>query len=274
MRGGLVLLALIGCGGHTPRGLGALADQAKVLGHRGAAGLGPENTEPAFQAANDLGVGFELDVTLSSDGEVVVIHDDDLDRTTTGAGAVSETPWVTIAELDAGSWLDPKWAGTTVPKLDEVLEKHAGQGLIDIELKTTPQKKELAKAVVDAVRRHDAVGQVVVTSFDPYLLGEVAALEPGILRGQLTATFKEADLNLLEKLVLRHVGLKRKSLPDFIAVEHVRANKRFVRRWQRRGYPVLAWTVNDPARMAELFALGIDGIITDRPDLGLKAAKR
>jgi len=270
MRGGLVLLALIGCGGHQPRGLGALAEPAQVLGHRGAAGLAPENTEPAFAAAAELGVGFELDVTLSSDGQVVVMHDDALDRTTTGSGEVSDTPWQTIAGLDAGSWMGAEWEGTRVPTLDQVLERFGGRVLIDIELKTTPRKLELARAVVESVQAHDAVDSVVVTSFDPYLLEHVAALEPLIRRGQLTATFKDSDLSLVQKLVLRHVGLKRKSRPDFIAVEHVRATRRYVKRWHRRGYPVVVWTVNDPERMAELRDNGVDGIITDRPDLALE----
>lgn len=262
--------ALTGCAGHQPRGLGALADQAAVVGHRGAAGLAPENTLPAFEAAVELGVAFELDVTLSADGEVVVIHDDSVDRTTDGQGEVRELPWSTLAALDAGSWLGPEWAGTRLPTLDQVLDAHAGRVLIDIELKTTPDRAALAEAVVASVRAHDAVEDVVVTSFDPYLLGEVADREPGILRGQLTSTFKDADLSFVQKVVLRHVGLKRVSRPDFIAVEHVRASRRYVRRWHRRGYPVVVYTVNDAERMKELLDNGVDGIITDRPDLALQ----
>lgn len=272
MRSLLSILLFAACGsGHTPRTFEGLPGPVHVLGHRGAAGLGPENTLPAMDAAAALGVGFELDVTLSADGEVVVIHDDSVDRTTDGEGEVSELPWSSLQALDAGAWYDAAYAGTGLPTLDQVLERFAGKVPIDIELKTTPRKAELAKAVVAAVKRHDATGSVFVTSFDPYLLEQVALAEPAIRRGQLTSRFKGADLNAIEKLVLRRMWLNGKSQPDAIAVEDARASKGFVRRWQRRGYAVLVWTVDDPARIRELREIGVDGVITDRPDSALEA---
>lgn len=271
---GLILIVGLsgaGCAGHDPRGLEDLAD-VRVLGHRGAAALGPENTLPAMQAAVDLGVGFEIDVTLSADGEVVVIHDDTVDRTTDGQGAVGELSLEALRALDAGAWFGEDHAGARIPTLGQVLDRFGGQVLVDIELKTGPDRAALAEGVVRAVRERQLEDAVVVTSFDPYLLSEVADRAPAIRRGQLTGTFRGADLNLLQKLVLRHQGLKRVARPDFVAVEHVRARRRYVRRWHRRGYPVLVWTVNDPARARELVENGVDGLITDAPDALLPVA--
>lgn len=245
----------------------------QIIAHRGGAELGPENTQATFALAAEMGVGFELDVTLASTGEVIVLHDDSVDRTTNGTGLASELSLQEIQELDAGSWYGADFAGEPIPTLGQVLDRFGGQVLIDIEIKTHPLREELAAGVVAEVQRLGLQDQVVVTSFDPMMLEQVKLLDPSIPRGQLTGTFKDDDLNPVTKLVLRRMWLNGKSEPHFVAVEHTRITKRFMRKQQRKGREVWAWTVNDPEEMKRLLDMGVSGLITDRPDVGLEVLK-
>lgn len=244
--------------------------QPRVIAHRGGAELGPENTQAAFAVAAGMGVGFELDVTLASTGEVIVLHDDSVDRTTDGTGLASELSLSELQALDAGSWYGADFAGEPIPTLGQVLDRFGGQVLIDIEIKTHPKRAELAAGVVAEVQRLGLQDQVIVTSFDPLMLEQVKLLDASIPRGQLTGTFKGADLNPVTKLLLKRMWLNGKSEPQVIVVEHSRVTRRFVRKQQRKGHEVWAWTVNEPAEMARLLGLGVSGLITDRPDLGLE----
>ena len=277
---GLLALAATACAGHNPRPadrvLTPSAQGVAIIGHRGAAGLAPENTASAFAEAADRGLSFELDVTLSQDGELVVIHDDTLDRTTTGSGDVAMTLWSDIARVDAGSWYGPAWAGEPVPRLPDVLSRFGHQVVVDIEIKPPPpgvSVQPVAQAVVAAIQAAGITQRVFVTSFNPYVLEAVRAADPSILRGQLVATFEGTDLSRIEKLVLRNLWLNRKASADLLAAEAAflrQRGPRYVRAMKRKGYRVLSWTVNEPEEMREMVALGVDGIITDRPDLALQ----
>ena len=268
------VLLLSACGSnHSPRSLNPVGD-VTVIGHRGAAELAPENTMAAFAKAAELGTGFELDVTLSSDGQVVVIHDDTLDRTTDGDGAVSNRSLQELRQLDAGSWYSNDFARERVPTLAEVLGVFGGRVPINIELKTSRDVEPLVEAVAAEVRKVDLADQVYVTSFNPLMLEHMAVVAPELRRGQLTHTFprKDSELSVMQRVVLRRMWLNRRSRPDFIVVNDERATARFVDRWHNNNMQVLVYTVNDPQDMTRLYKLGVDGIITDRPDLALEAA--
>lgn len=260
-----VLVSTVGRAGEPPRGLDALRGDVGVIAHRGASGTAPENTMAAFHRAAELGVGFELDVTLCASGEVVVIHDDTVDRTSDGTGVVAEMTLEELRTLDFGAWFSPEYAGEPIPTLREVLETFGGRVVIDIELKTTEARQALAEAVVHEIRRLGLVDHVFVTSFDPFLLGAVREADPSILRGQITATFDGAGLGLVKTLALRHMWLNGSSRPDMVAVQHVRADAAFMRRMARRGLPVLVWTVNEPAEARELRDRGVVSVISDYP---------
>lgn len=137
-----------------------------VAAHRGASRLAPENTVAAFEAAMASGaVALELDVQLTSDDELVVIHDASLDRTTSGHGAVRSLNAAEINGLDAGAWFSPEFAGERIPTLDQVLESTKGRARLNIELKDT-RTDRIAERVIETVRAHDAIDRVVVMSFD------------------------------------------------------------------------------------------------------------
>lgn len=248
----------------------AWADDLLVIAHRGFSSVAPENTMAAFRAAVELGVAFELDVTLSASGEVVIIHDNTVDRTTNGSGAIGEMTMTEIRNLDAGGWFGAEFAGEKTPTLREVLERFGGVVPIDIEIKDRKPHEPLADAVVAEIERADLVDEVFVTAFNPKILVRIRELNPDIRCGMLTAAFKDEDLTIIEKFVLRRLLFQWKVKPDIVAVEYVRVNRCNVRRWQRRGYEVLAWTVNEVPDMQQMLDYGVDGIITNYPDRLLK----
>ncbi len=248
----------------------AWAGDIQVIAHRGFSGAAPENTMAAFEAAADLGVGFELDVILCATGEVVISHDKNVDRTTDGEGMIGDLSLAELKSLDAGSWYGEAFTGETIPTLREVLERFGGVVPIDIEIKNCKPIEPLVDAVVAEVERADMVDQVFVTSFNPYMLARVREQNPAIRRGMLTGTFKDEDLSLIEKVILRRLWLRGKVAPVSFVEERVRIRKHKVKRWQRHGYEVLTWTVNDEAEMRRMIDIGVDGIITNHPDVLLR----
>ena len=279
----LALAAVLGslltaCAWHGPRSVDHLyaPDEVHIIGHRGARDLAPENTVAGFEVPAQMGYGFELDVMLSGDGECVVMHDSSLDRTTSGTGYVDELPWERIRELDAGTHFASSFAGEPVPELGAVLAQFGHDVVIDIEIKSprdTSTRAELAGAVVAKIEEHGLVDRVLITSFDPFLLEQVRLANPEIRRGQLYGTFHGTDLSFVEKYVLKHLLLNKKAQPDVLAAESAFLKQRYVERMKRKGYRVFTWTVDDPEEMKRLASWGVDGIITDRPDLATEALK-
>src|SRR5215213_10951386 len=139
----------------------------RVFGHRGAMGHAPENTFASFELALTLGVdAIELDVHLSADDQVVVIHDDDLSRTTDGQGVVRDRTLAELQRLDAGARFDAQYAGQRIPTLDEVLAWARGRCVLDIEIKGGPDPYPgIEQRVVDLIRRHVMTEQAIVISF-------------------------------------------------------------------------------------------------------------
>jgi glycerophosphoryl diester phosphodiesterase len=270
----------------------------EVIAHRGASAYAPENTLAAFRLAREMDADwFELDCTLAAGGEPVVIHDATLDRTTDGAGRVAETPLGTIRALDAGSWFDPRFAGERVPTLAEALaaaddaigvyveikafpgddevvaalrEALAARGGVPAEsaaireaLAASPTRNaELADAVVAAIRAAGTGARVVVQSFSPTICARVA-LEAPEIRTELLVDLRAADdatwaaaLDLAVRLGLRGTNPHRGTVTAArIAEAHA------------TGLTVAVWTVDDPEEMLHLADLGVDRIITNRPDV-------
>jgi len=242
-------------------------DAPLIIGHRGAAGVAPENTAAAFEVAASLGVPFELDIALCASGELVVIHDDTVDRTTDGSGLVSGMTLGALKALDAGSHFGPEFAGERILTLDEVFGRFGGRVPIDVEVKA-PAGADVAGLVAgltEAVARHDLWQDIFVTTFNPYLLEQLRLRAPRILRGQLYGTFEDSDLPTWQRFALRHRLLNRRAQPDMVAIDHTLASPRYVRWLQGRGYRVLVWTVNEPADLRRVLDAGADGIITDDP---------
>jgi glycerophosphoryl diester phosphodiesterase len=228
--------------------------------HRGAREIAPENTLAAFRVAQEIGAsGVELDVILTSDGEVVVIHDDTLDRTTDGSGQVRDMTLAELKTLDAGSWFAPQFAGQRIPTLQEVFALIGGRMVLNIELKTRSLTDDrLEVKVVELAERNDLAGSVILSSFNPLAIWRVKRLNPRLATGLL---YMEDT-----PLPLRRAWLRPLARPDGLHPRHTIVTPAYVRWAKERGYSITAWTVNDLHEMRRLIELGVDGIITDRPE--------
>jgi glycerophosphoryl diester phosphodiesterase len=228
------------------------------IAHRGASALAPENTIAAFERAVELGADvIELDLHMSQDGELVVIHDDTLDRTTDGSGPVHQRSLGELMRLDAGRWFGEGFAGQRIPRLAEVLDRFAGRVPLALEIKAgSTFFPGIEEKVVSALRERAAIDQTAVASFDHYALRRLKEIEP---------TIRTAAL-----LVGRPVSLSAIAGPakaDGLALEASFVTKTEVEVCRAAGLQIVVWVVNDPAQMRHFIRLGVDGIITDRPDL-------
>lgn len=155
-----------------------------VIAHRGASGRAPENTLASFEQAIAIGVdGIELDVHLTRDGQLVIIHDQNLARTTDGQGLVHEHTLAELKALDAGSWFGPAFAGERIPTLEEVLVRVAGRVPLQVEIKG--RTEGVTEATIAALRAHGLLDTTLMTSFHLDLLPLVRALAPRVRIGAL-----------------------------------------------------------------------------------------
>jgi glycerophosphoryl diester phosphodiesterase len=229
----------------------SIAGRPLVFAHRGGAGLAPENTMAAFANGLALGAdGVELDVHLSSDGAAVVIHDATVDRTTTGRGTVAHMGAAELAKLGA-------------PTLDDVLRQFRDTRVV-IELKVN--SKHLAHAVIDAVKRADAVERVCVGSFGQRVLNAVRGSAPALAT---SAGREEVRWALYQSWIRRAPGGPKYAgfqVPEMSHGTRV-VSPRFVELAHRAGLGVHVWTVDRVEDARRLISWGVDGLITDRPDL-------
>jgi glycerophosphoryl diester phosphodiesterase len=222
-----------------------------VWAHRGASGRTPENTMAAFRAAEaDKADGIELDVHLSRDGAAVVIHDESLDRTSSGEGPVRSRTLAEIQGLDAGCWYAPKFAGERLPTLAEVLAWAGGRLRINIEIKDAAAGHE----VLVLLQNHPG-SRVLVSSFDHRLLAGLRNDAPRLPLGFLW------ESRLWRRALARAVAAGAESF-------HPRADRtsrQLVDACHHHGLRVYPWTVDDPQQAEELVRLGVDGIFTNHP---------
>jgi glycerophosphoryl diester phosphodiesterase len=220
------------------------------IGHRGAAGYEPENTLRSFQRAVQLGADMvELDVHLCASGELIVIHDDTVDRTTDGSGSVGGMTLGELRALDAGK-------GEKIPTLDEVFTALQGRAAVDVELKGLGTAEPVYELVDGLVRRRRwALSDVLVTSFDWGMLEELRSLSDRIRLGPLV--YKEPFRALRFAPEIR-----AHSVNPF----HEYVDAGYVREAHRLGLAVYPWTVNEAADIERVKGLGADGVISDYPD--------
>jgi glycerophosphoryl diester phosphodiesterase len=231
-----------------------------VIAHRGFSGEAPENTLAAFRKAIEVGSDMmELDVHFSKDGQVVVIHDDTLERTTNGRGKVADHTLQELKKLDAGSWFGSPFSGEQIPTLQEVLELAKGNILVNIEIKNEylgPYTiSDLADGALQEVKRSRTAKQVIFSSFFP---SAVERIREGNSHARVALLYHKS-WNILEEVTggKPHpvLNLRRSFLTeDKIAEVH------------ERGLKVNTYTVNSREEMERFIRWGIDGIITNHPD--------
>ena len=236
-------------------------DRALNFAHRGALTVAPENTLASFQKAREMGAdGVELDVMLCADGEVVVSHDFTVERTTDGRGRIAELPLARLKALDAGAWFSPLFAGERMPTLREVLAWAGEDMLLNIELKSQSLGTDgVEQKVISLVREHQMEHRVVLSSFNPLALRRAKQMAPDVHTGLLYA----GDL----PIVFRRAWLRPLSLADALHPQFEMVNESYLAWARRSGYRVNVWSPTEAAEMQRLVELGVDMIITDRPDL-------
>ena len=243
--------------------LSQLPPQA-IIAHRGASLYAPENTLPAFELAIQQSAdAIELDVKLSLDQEVIVIHDQTVDRTTDGLGRVDRLPLGDILQLDAGASFGERFGGTRIPTLREVFETFGQQTLINIELTNYASPTDsLPARVVELVRQSAMEKRVLFSSFNPLALLRVGRLLPDVPRGLLA---------------LKGSGgaWARSWLGSLIPHQALHLDKgdttdRLILKTHKRSRRVYTYTVNQKDDMRNLFQMGVDGLFTDDPALAIE----
>ncbi len=229
------------------------------MGHRGAAGVAPENTLASIRAARDEGMSWiEVDVMLTGDGRPVIFHDDSLRRTTGVDTPMAETSYDRLAALDAGSWFGTGFAGQRVPTLEAAMELALDLGLgVNIEIKPTPGRDvETAEIVLRAssdIWPSDRPPPLV-SSFSTMSLAAARVLQPDWPRGLLVRGLPNGWRRQVEALGCVSVHLGNKLVNRFA-----------VRRVKEAGYLVAVYTVNNARRARRFLSWGVDCVITDYP---------
>jgi glycerophosphoryl diester phosphodiesterase len=242
----------------------AQLDLPRVIGHRGAAGAAPENTLASIRKARELGATWiEFDVKLTKDGHAILFHDDRLERTTDGRGAVAATSLAEIRRLDAGGWFGAAFRGEPVPTFEEALALCAELGLgINVEIKPCANREvETAQAtmatLLEAWPRD--LPAPVVSSFAPACLRVARKMAPEVPRGYLAGTLPRRWRELMAEYECAAMHL----------------NQRRIGAWQRAtilaaGVPVVLYTINDGLCARRQLAAGVTAVITDHVDWVLR----
>ena len=228
-----------------------------IMAHRGFSAGAPENTLPAFQKCIDGGfTAAELDVQMTADGTIIVMHDDNLKRTTGLDKNVWEVTYDEIKNLDNGSFFSSEFAGTTIPTLDEVI-KLAGSGkdtlFLNIEIKRNGHDDGIIQKVVDIIVANDYLDNCDVTSQDYSTLEDVREINPSVL----TAYTSAVGIGHIESL----------EAADIISIQETFATYENVERIHSAGKRVFVWTVNEEETMKNLIGLNVDAILTNDPAL-------
>jgi len=218
----------------------------EVIGHRGAAGLEPENTLRSIRRAIEIGVDrVEIDVRVTKDGRLVVIHDETVDRTTNGHGYVRDMTFEEIRKLDAGK-------GEKVPTLEEALNLTRGKVILQIELKVA----EATEPTIELIEENGAEREVVITSFIHSLLKKVRYLNPAIRTGAL---FFDVQEDIFERTI--------SACAEAIHIYYRNITPKLVENAHKRGLKVVAWNPDEVGDMKRIISLGVDAIGSNRPDI-------
>lgn len=234
------------------------------IGHRGAAGYCPENTISSFRKAVELGVDYlELDIQMTKDRELVVIHDPTVNRTTNGKGKVKDFTLQEIQSLDAGSWFHCNFAGEKIPSLSEVLEEFAGKIGFLIELKKPSLYPQMDEKLAEELEKRGLTSvdkQIIVQSFDRSALKRFHELLPTIPIGILV---KNTGVKMISNKNLKSFS----SYVSYVNPKITMVNKRMIKRIHHHGFKTIIWTVNKKNDLKTLKNFHVEGIISDFPDL-------
>ena len=248
---------------HTIDDFLQIDGRTRVIAHRGFSARAPENTVAAVLAAADVGAHMaEVDVSLTADGHLVLLHDEKVQRTTDGRGRIRDLPLAEVQRLDAGSWFSPEFAGEPIPTVEAVLGAAEDRILVNLEIKPETVDHGVVPAVVEVVRRLQMVDRVLISSFSPRALAQAAELAPELRTAVLYKPkyWKTSD----PRVMTRQVGA------DAFNVNRRRLTTRMAESCAAGGIPLGVYTANTPRQMNRLLQRGVHAIFTDHPDVLLE----
>ena len=237
-----------------------MSKRMEIYAHRGCSGDFPENTMVAFQAAcATYADGIELDVQLTKDGELVVIHDEQIDRTTNGTGFVKDIPFNQLKLYDAGSWFHPHFSNEAIPSLREVLELIKSENpamKVNIELKNDVFPYEgMERKVLACIKETEMMDRVIISSFNSISLKKFSELNAPIEQAFL---FEGMPANIVKKAEISHADALHCEASFAMSPEGSQAIG--------AGYPLRVFTINSEDQLNELKAAGVSAIMTDFPE--------
>lgn len=238
----------------------------QIFAHRGSAGTHPENTFASYRAAVKAGSdGIEIDVHLTKDQDLVVIHDATVSRTTNGKGFVKDFTLKEIKELDAGSWFAEEFKDERIPTLEEVLVfMSKNELLLNIELKNIANEYHgIEEKVIDMVGKYGLTNRVIISSFNHISLNKISRSNPEIECAILTLDKQYEPWNYIAS-----VGV------DGIHPQWSKTDKEMITEAQQRNHPVRVYTINKEAYMEAFITYKSAAIITDYPEMALEVRDR
>ena len=249
------------------------SDRPQIFAHRGGCDLGPENTIAAFDIGMSTGAdGLELDVHLSADGVVVVHHDKTLDRTTNASGAIAARTADELARVDAayrfarGGEFSFRGRGIGVPALGEVLRRYRGvPTIIEIKVYTAA----MGQAVAEEIRGADALDYACVAGFGLASARAARAALPGVPCSASQPEVRMAVYRSWLRWPVRRAPYQTYQVPEYADATRI-VSRRFIRHAHAAGLKVQVWTVDEEVDMRRLLAWGVDGLISNRPDVAVR----
>ena len=261
----IALCMIAGCNSHQCQ---RQTDRTLVIAHRGFSAEYPENTIAAFKAAVAAKADYiEIDVHLSKDGKIVVMHDDTIDRTTNGTGFVNDYTLIELREFDAGAWFNDKFAGERIPTLleeIEIVENTQTRLCVEIKEKQKQHYPGLEKRLVEIVQQNDLIGQLVVTSFNKDVVTNLKNIEPRIA---IAYDPSNEEYEAFKKQASQCAVTVLGTGANMACFNHKHLSKEIIAECLLNGVPLWVWTVNDENTMEKLVGFGIEAIMTDKPDI-------
>jgi glycerophosphoryl diester phosphodiesterase len=236
--------------------------RTQVTAHRGFSYVAPENTMYAFQEAVDINADYiELDVQLTADGQPVIFHDSDISRITGEKGSISDYTYDELLEFSAGSWFkrgETDYSDARIPLLAEVLELAKENNiLLNIEIKQNDTAAETARLTAELLEEYDMVGACYVTSFDYSVLKEIKTADSDIKTALISNIGTPATYTQMKYI-------------DAVSLNYSFVNKTIVNSTHKSGKRVFVWTVDKRVDIRKMIAMGVDNVITDRPDIAVE----
>ncbi len=231
-----------------------------IIGHKGTSAYAPENTIASVKRAIEMGLKFiEIDVQLTKDKKVVVIHDYLLDRTTEGSGWVKEHTFEEIKQFSAGSWFSDEYVSEKVPALEEILEILPKDVMLNIEVKNIARERsDIEERILGIIGDYGVKEQILISSFDHISLLKLRKLDENIKLGMLIYSYWVNPWEMIEKSEIKPYSINP-------AIEYL--DEAFVIEGHKRGYKIFPYTVNTKKEYEYCMQINADGVFSDYPDL-------